>query len=311
MTREQIKQRFEASAIDWLCASCGASGTETRVDAIREAHAASGSCYEFRYCLRIGPVITTPENEKWEEAMTTPVEPRLSLYQIESELAELVEFRESCETDEERKVADTQILAYVEREVRKVDGIRSYLKHCEMMAAAAKEEATLQSGRARAWQNRVDGLKDAVLGVMQLRELKKLEGRTGFLMVKGNGGLQKLDITDETLVPPQYCEVTVTMSVADWLFAQAEFLKRGVGVGNMIATRQVKTDLVRKALSEPCPVCNGDLQIEEIAPAEVVAGIGEVSAMRVWTPCQACGGDGKKRVPGARLEPRNVHLEVK
>lgn len=221
------------------------------------------------------------------------VAPKLSLFQIEHELVELIEFRESAETDEERKAADAQIQVYVEKEVRKVDNIRSYLRHCDVMATAAKEESRLQADRAKAWTGRMDRLKASVLGIMQMIGEKKLEGRTGTLSVRGNGGQQALTITDESLVPDEFCDMTLIVPASIW--------KRDRTLASIAGTRSVKNDLVRKALSEPCPVCKGEKAI--FPPVDWKD--------QTQIKCPGCSGEGTRRVPGARLEPRGSHLEVK
>ena len=45
---------------------------------------------------------------------------------------------------------------------------------------------------------------------------KKLEGRTGALYLKANGGKQAVEVTDESLVPDELCTVTVTMTLTYW-----------------------------------------------------------------------------------------------
>ena len=114
----------------------------------------------------------------------------LSLYTIESDLANLVEMREQAQarvvanetrTDDEiteeddalgdpfqeLKVIDDQIREYVTAEIRKVDNIRSFWRHCELMRDAAKEEARVQSERSKAWGARLDRLKATCALVME------------------------------------------------------------------------------------------------------------------------------------------------
>lgn len=236
------------------------------------------------------------------------VAPKLSLYQLEVELCELIEFRESCETEEERKAADAQIAVYVEREVRKVDNLRSYLRHCEMMIGTAREEVQIQSGRMQAWTARKDRLKSSVLGVMQMIGEKKLEGRTGTLSIKGNGGQQALTITDESLVPDEFCEAHVVLKIDAWF----KRLRFHLGSDVAVCSRVVRNDLVRRALSEPCPNCEGGDLVNMVEEIPVIHGVPDLSqAIKTVVPCSACGGEGTRRVPGARLEPRGSHLEVK
>ena len=127
----------------------------------------------------------------------------LSLFEIERALVDLLAEYEDCQDDAERANVQTAIEAYVAAEVQKVDGVRAYLRHCEIMAAAAQEEAERFRDRSKAWGNRAERLKDACLRVMTAAGKKKLEGRTGSLLAKGNGGLAPLVVTDATMLPEE------------------------------------------------------------------------------------------------------------
>ena len=60
----------------------------------------------------------------------------LSLFNIEAGLHELLEAWQEAASPEAIAAAEQTIQAYAEAEVRKVDGIRSYLKACEQQAEA-------------------------------------------------------------------------------------------------------------------------------------------------------------------------------
>lgn len=141
-------------------------------------------------------------------------QPHTSLFQLEAQLVELMEFRDLCETDEERLAAEKAIGDYIQLEIAKVDGVRGYLLHCEAKAEEsdalckiALKEADRQRARRDAWQSRADRLKQVCVGVIQMTGKKKLEGRTGSLMVKGNGGKLPLLIEDELSIPMSFCDI--------------------------------------------------------------------------------------------------------
>lgn len=161
----------------------------------------------------------------------------LSLYAIESDLVNLIEMREQATEEmlaikdgstpehdaamEAIAVIDNQIREYITAEIRKVDNIRAFWRHCELMRDAAKEEARVQSDRSKAWGARLDRLKATCALVMEsipfpAGKPKKLEGRTGVLLLKANGGKQAVEVTDESLVPDELCTVTVTMLAIEW-----------------------------------------------------------------------------------------------
>jgi len=147
----------------------------------------------------------------------TPSNQSLSLFAIEEQLIQLIAFAEDPDlTPEEREVAAGEIQKYVAAEVRKVDSIRGYLRHCEVMAWAARGEARRQLDNATIWENRQQRIKGYCFDAMQHAGLKKLEGNTGTLQVKGNGGVQPLQVNNESLVPEEYCDYVGRISGRMW-----------------------------------------------------------------------------------------------
>ena len=137
----------------------------------------------------------------------------LPLFQIEVELLELLTLAEdSTLTPQELSVIDTQISVYMSAEVRKVDGIAGTIRHC----LRAAEECARIAAMGSMWEARAKRIKDSAMRAMQAHGVKTLETPTNKLTVCGNGGLQPLEVYDETQVPDTYKTVTVTMSVAEW-----------------------------------------------------------------------------------------------
>lgn len=196
----------------------------------------------------------------------------MSIYDLQATLVGLMDIVTDPEvTPEERTVAEQEIARYVAAEIVKVDGIRAYLRHCDMMEAAAKQERDIQAERAQAWGSRAKRLKQFCLDAMGISGKRKLEGRTGVLSISGNGGLQPLVIDDEKLIPEGYFD----------------------------QVRRLNTDRVRMALTAHCPACRGTCIVPFAASGAML------------TTCLTCGGTGKQGVPGAHLEPRGEHLRVK
>lgn len=214
---------------------------------------------------------------------TLEVRDNLSLYQIEEGLQELMAAYSEAEDDVTRAAIEEGIREYVQREVTKVDSIRSYLRHCEVMAVAAKCEADSQMERSRAWKKRAEKLEAACLGTMVNMGAKRLEGSTGALVVKKNGGVAPLDITEPSIIPDEYCTATVKLPYNEW-----RVLCEDQGLSYAKVSREISNTAVRKALEAPCWLCDGK-------------GGG----------CSSCGGSGKQGVPGARLLERGSHLEVR
>ena len=221
-------------------------------------------------------------------AVTAPGRDNLSLYQIEADLQELMVCLEEAENEATREAVEQGIREYLEREVRKVDGVRAYLKHCEVMAAAATAEMRVQAQRAAAWTARAKKLIDGCKSSMESFGVKRLEGNTGTLVLKGNGGVQPLEIADESLVPDEYCRAVVELPYRDWLY-MVECAGPEVSIPK--PKRLVDNSSVRKAITEPCWACEGRCSTD--------------------SPCSLCGNTGLAGVPGAQLGPRGTHLEVK
>lgn len=232
----------------------------------------------------------------------------LTLWHIEAELADLVNLREQmAEAGEDLAPIEQTILEYVGRELRKVDGIRSYLKRAEMMVHAAKNEAKLQNDRANAWQARIDRLKEFCRLTMEAWGAKRLDGSTGSLLLKGDGGRQAVTITDASLIPEELVTYQGTITDLAWdalrhaiAHTRLDLWEQWTSLPGVKLERIPHKGRIGERLTRRCPTCEGR-GIDRI--------ITEMSGPAV--SCSECGGDGLARVPGARLEPRGNHVEVK
>ncbi len=175
------------------------------------------------------------QHQRSSRAIAAPTsEPRLSLYEIETVLSDLAALRsEMQETGEDTEAVDAEIVAYISREIRKVDGIAGYLKHCALMASAAKEEAQRMAARSRSWADRGSLIKETCMRVMLMIGVKRLDGHVNTLIVKGNGGRCAVEISNPELVPSEYMRVTVDMRSDVWHEIEksmgAQWIKENVG----------------------------------------------------------------------------------
>ena len=106
---------------------------------------------------------------------------------------------------------------------------------------------------------------------------------------------QPVIITDATLVPDEFCEVTVTLSQRDWKWLQQLAIDdcpehEDEPITTRVGPRTPRLELIRAALEKPCIECGGTNPPEQ---------------------CRACGGTGLAGVPGAYLEARGVHVECR
>lgn len=217
---------------------------------------------------------------------------RMSLYSIESELADLIDLREEMiAKNEPIEAINGQIAVYVSKEIGKVDNIRGFLKHCSMMANAAKQERDVQAQRAKTWQDRYDTVKELCKAALEAVGKRKIEGRTGSLILKTDGGRQAVTITDASLIPEELCQYEGSISGEAW-----GFLAYGFSDADMWAYWTGRADVQMVRIPH-----KGRIAVELDKPCEC-ANI---------QPCAICGGSGKHGVPGAHLAPRGQHIEVR
>lgn len=256
----------------------------------------------------------------------------LSLWNIEAGLVQLMQMREEAldavvmaeaeaglEEQHERRaelcVIDTEIKKYIGAEIRKVDGIRAVWKTLQMLEINANAEAELQHQRALAYRRNLDRLKEACREVMESMpwregKPKRIEGGTGSLLLKGNGGKQAVVISDERLVPDEFTLKTLTLTphlLQDILNAIADhpdhqygsLLLRRLATEAKESARVPSLSLIGEALQRNCQSCGG-AGIIPIVDDNTEHG-----------NCRACGGSGKQGVSGCFLAPRGQHVEIR
>lgn len=184
-------------------------------------------------------------------------EQALSLFHVTRQIFQLQDLANDPEiTEEERAIARQEIERYLRCEVRKVDNIRGYLRHCEVMEAAAAEESRRQSAMAREWAARAGQVKSYCASVMQEFGEKKLVGKTGQLVCKGNGGLQALTIEDPQAIPEQYFIALIQMPLPLWKQVRQACEWQEI---NLDGTT-LKTEVDMKAVREDMPVSGARLE---------------------------------------------------
>jgi hypothetical protein len=224
----------------------------------------------------------------------------LTLYTIDSQLEELLEYRQSRIDDpdapataEELATLDDEIARYIGGLAKKVDGVAGILLRWK----AQREAIAAERNRLKALLTRIEAqdtrLRDYVTMVMsrQLAPVKgprRLRGNTSELVLRTNGGLAPLLVPQPDLVPPELQTIELTMRRDLW-----EQLLRGADreLAARIATDaklkvQPANALIRRELENPCPACAG-------------------------TGCAECGGTGTKSVPGAYLGERGTWIDIR
>lgn len=259
--------------------------------------------------------------------------PTNNLWRIQGELVELLEAREealiragttgSPDDVTEREAIDIAIERYVRDKLVQVDDLREPLIALAEGVELCKKRAAAEVNRAMVLQNRYDRLKDSIKQAMQWleesgywkpKQTRKLESPHGSFVLKGNGGAQPVEITNEALVPDGYCRFTLTVPGVFWQrflisLAQVDDVPEEVfEVLRVAAKREVSKSAVAEALNAPCPSCKGVGYTEGPFPGDDPE---REYVILDRTDCKTCGGSGKQGVPGARLAPRGESLQIR
>lgn len=239
--------------------------------------------------------------------------PNVSLWDIESSVAQLIALLDEPDINpEEYAIAVQELERWVCAEVRKVDSIRALIRNCDQReaealaaVAGARQEMERQRARAAVFANRRERVKGMALTAMGTMGLRKIEGKTGRLRIQGNGGTQKLNITNQPLIPDEYRVFSFQLSAKWWQSMQRILGAHGYADGELMramlltATPSIDEAKVRAALEARCVNCGGGGTVE----------ISDDNAGAIL-PCDSCNGTGKCRVPGSELETIGEHLRV-
>lgn len=250
----------------------------------------------------------------------------LSLYKLDAELTDLLDLREqlldeSLPGDADLTGVDGAIRAYMEQLPRKVDGVAHVLRHFAEQVDFADREIKRLTERKRQAKENAQRLKDYAAAVLEKLPApedgtsRKLKGNCSTIYLKKNGSVQPLVIAQPELVPRELHTQTVTVNAATWDEFAAVIVsdeKSRLALSRMIASRSFQgtrvpsSSLIREALIQPCATCDGAGDLEFVKHSDNGGPSYDYTKQ-----CQACGGTGKNAVPGAHLEPRGQHVEVK
>ena len=223
------------------------------------------------------------------------------------------------EAEAELEQIDKAISLYIGAEIKKTDGVADFILMLDRLCHEQRErkgsvercDLDQEIDRLKARRDSLRGVlahvKDAVKFVMEgmsWREgkPKKLEGVRHSITLRGNGGAQPVEITDESLIPDEYCRVTVTMTFDRWLEISPMFSQQ-FRDEIKLGPREVSRSAIAEALAKPCPQCHG-------LPLGTQSRINPAMSNPQVT-CADCGGSGTAGVPGARLAERGSSVVVK
>lgn len=222
-----------------------------------------------------------------------------SLFDIEAGWAPLVEARIEAEelTGPEREAAveaaDVALAEHAERELVKVDSYIGICKFLQFRADADEAEARRKQASANIAKAMLRQIKATGMYAMDATGRKRIDGSRGYLAVKGNGGVQPLIISDESLLPDDCCRMEGWISGRMWQHI-CDSITIDPAPDDYILKRVPDNAAIRTKLLEPCPACMG----------------GGNSASETGL-CPDCAGTGRNAVAGAYLEARGRHLEIR
>ena len=127
----------------------------------------------------------------------------LTLYDIEKGLVEALESRQLAETPQELEAAELALATYAEQELKKADGYIATFRSLKAAIANRKAEAQRQIDAARTLQASLDWLSHYAIATLEHWGVKAIEGKTGKISLRGNGGQHPLTV-DENLLPAEY-----------------------------------------------------------------------------------------------------------
>jgi hypothetical protein len=224
----------------------------------------------------------------------------LSLYRADSQLEELIEYRQSRIEDsdtpataEELVAIDGQIEQYLAALAKKADGVSGLLLRWKSQQQAITAECQRLKELLHRIAVRDARLREYVAMVMSRQPApakgpRRLRGNTSELVLRANGGPAPLVVAQPELIPHELQTVEVTLRYDLW-----EQLVRGVAdelADRIQAVAKLKVQpsnaLIRQEFEKRCPACSG-------------AG------------CAECGGTGSKSVPGAYLGERGNWIDIR
>jgi len=220
----------------------------------------------------------------------------LTLYGMSGDLWQLLALREELiEVRESTEAVDADILTYFRGLARKEDGVVHVLGQLKAQERLAVEERDRLEQRAKSFQAKREHLEGYVMRVLaQLPEprgggARRLEGETASLVLARNGGVEPLEVYDESLVPDEYCTFTAELTSEEYaacrrVLPESESLRRAV--------RYADSKRIRRQLLSTCRTCMG-------------SGFNAAGGV-----CANCGGGRTEPVAGARLKGRGHHLRI-
>lgn len=302
-----------SNEVDLRCLNCGWNGTRSELTPLGSVGRLHCPVCHAEYGTRDGVPAAGADVGLLPEDSRFFMKPSLdlSLFHLDRDLAGLIEYRqermfdfEDPPTEEELKSLDGEIKRYLEALPKKVAGVAAVVRNWRSQRGNARREidrlkaivAHLDAMEARLLECCGEVLEHQPEPKKGCRKLVGADGST--ISLKGNGGVQALDVYDPSMVPDDLCRMEGWIN-ADLLKDLLD-MEQGLPMPSVVKslqfdfTRVVYGPAVRQNLERPCQMCGGVPPLTEDVPE-----------------CGSCGGSGKQGVPGARLLERGKHVEIR
>ena len=238
--------------------------------------------------------------------------PDKAIFRISEDFSQLMLLREIMASENEDTAAiDREIANYFARDVtrEKIDTVINFLRYAESQQLTAAAEAKRTKALKNRWEAQIEFLKDAAKAVLENSGQKALEGAAaGKLILKKNGSVQPLEITDASLIPDELVRYEGHISGPVWKriwAARTAWSQPDRTVSLDVELERVPhNERIRAELERDCERCDGNGIVEDVVFNDSLVEEGQF-------PCRTCDGTGKRHVPGARLLERGSHVEIK
>jgi hypothetical protein len=134
-----------------------------------------------------------------------------TLIELRDHIEALFDTYEGVTDPKVKAEVEAEIQAALEAEVRKVDRISFYIATCERNASGLKEEVARLNERRAMWERRSERVREFVKGFMLRTETQKLDGQTATFFLRA--ATPAVVISDEALVPDEFKQTTITVTV--------------------------------------------------------------------------------------------------
>lgn len=181
----------------------------------------------------------------------------LTLYDIESKLAELLQIEDSIKEDPDITPEDQakalaainqEINDYFAREVKKVDNIANAIRAYTFAADEVDAEITRLEDRRRALIATADRIKQSTINAMQAHGIKRVETPTNVLRIQANGGLAPLIVDDPTKLEVKFLKVALHMPMHLWV--SVSLWLAGVDLSSVRVVTEPDNDRIRGSIKE-------------------------------------------------------------